>query len=147
MENEVIIEYLLAAVLIIIPLVLIYLEFLDYKKRKKETKDSLSEKNKIYLDRIEKVNIKEPITSLDDVDLIARDFFIDLFKVESFPGYSQLQKEFEKEGKKNEKLFCKIMDKFLYEEKKPQKKQINKLKEVFKKIIINNDLPEKDKKK
>src|SRR6056297_126813 len=119
-SEEVILEYLLAAMLLVIPAVLIYFEFKDYQKRKKQKQD-ISKKNKEYLKRINSIKISESLTALDEIDLVSREFFQEMFETEKFPGYYLLQQEFEKKEKKNEALFCKIMNEFLYEENKHSK--------------------------
>jgi len=143
-SEEVILEYLLALMLLLIPAVLIYFEFKDYKKKKKQKKE-LSEKSKEYIKRVREIEIKESSTSLDDIDLIAKEFFQELFEIKKFPGYYLLQQEFENEKKNNEALFCKIMNEFLYEKNKPSKKDIQKLKEVLIKIILSNNLSDENK--
>jgi hypothetical protein len=130
-------EYILGGILIILPLILITLELIENRIRKKIEKERLNKK-RYYHKKMDDIISKDPNKNLNEIDKISQELLTDLFKLRTFKGYGDLEKYFLIKGFLKEADFCRNMNKYLYSQKKPDLKKINELKSSVEKIIEEN---------
>lgn len=132
-------EYIIGALLILVPVAIIVLEVIERGLFKKE-KIKKPTKNSIYLEKLNKIDRKNLDNTIEDIDLIARDFFKEAFGIKKFKGYSELERLFTKNSKNTEALFSRDMIKLLYSKNEKSPQRILRALSLLQKIIENNPI-------
>ena len=138
--------YIIAGLLIIIPVILIILEIIEKKIQKKLQGEDLTIEE-IYLNKLKEIEIKDARSTLEKIKKISIDFFKKKYKIGIFTDYSSLGDYFEKRGKLREKEFCDLMNEYLYGKNPPTKIDLQNLINLLSKVIIMSKIVEDKEKK
>ena len=137
---------ILIVIVSVVSLVLIYLIMIEKRLHKKASKIK-NTKNRFYIEKISKLTLSNPQTTLKEIDKIARNFFREAFKIKPSMEYGELKEIFTKKHNKKMIEFCEKMSGLLYAGRKPEKKQNQKLISILVDIIAKNQIltkPEKE---
>ena len=118
--------YILIGVIVITVLVLAGLWFFE-KKLKKKVVQGRDNRNNFYLNKLGKIETSSSSKSLKSIDRIAKNFFIEIFKIKGSLEYSELKDFFEKKNNKKITKFCEIMTEVYYKKQSASKNQIKEL--------------------
>ncbi len=140
------IGYILIGLAIITALVLGSL-WLFEKKLKKKVIEGRNTRNDFYIEKIAKMDASNPSRTLMAINKIAKNFFIEAFKIKSAMDYSELKDFFDKKNNKKTKRFCEIMTEIYYAKENVDKKQIKELTNLLAEIISSNHIISKEEKK
>jgi hypothetical protein len=122
---------------------LIILIIIEKKLHKKIIKNENS-RNMFYLERIGRINKKDPDKALTSIDKIAKDFFKEAFKVKRNMGYDLLGSSFKQKNNVEVARFCSLMNDSLYSGKKKNDENIKGLILILESIVKNNLLYTKE---
>ncbi len=131
-------EYILSGLLILFPLILIILELIENRIKKKIEKEKLNKK-RYYLKKLNEIDYSNNDSNLNQINKLAKELFKDIFQIRYFQGYGKLEKNFLKKGFLKEAKFCGDINKYLYSQEKPDLTQIKNLMNLFKQIMTKDD--------
>ncbi len=138
--------YILIAIITAISIVLISLVVIEKRLHRKATRKK-DTKNKYYIEKLSRVNLKDTERTLKQFDKLARNFFREAFKTKAGLEYAELKDYFAKRHNKKAEQFCDIMDNVLYSGSKATKKDNLKLLNILAEIIGSNRIITKKEKK
>jgi len=107
---------------------------------------SRTTRNELYIQKIAKINIENPSTSLEEIDKIAKSFFREAFHIEGNPEYSELENFFLKKNNRKAVGFSRIMTTFLYSGMGPEKADLQELIKLLAEIVSSNRILSKEEK-
>jgi len=136
---------ILLGVVVFASIVLIILIFVE-RKVKKKVLTTANILNRIYIEKLAKLDPATPEITLKNVDKLARNFFREAFRIKPGMEYSELKEEFKKRNNKKVEEFCTIIGDLLYAGKKPYKKDNQKIINLLAEIIEKNKIISKQEK-
>jgi len=137
---------ILIVIVVAISAILFFLFFIE-KRINKKIKNVGHLKNKLYIEKLSKLNPNNADQTLKKINKIAKIFFKEAFKTKNLTEYGELKDFFIKKNNKKASEFCDIMNKTLYSQKIINKKLNSKLVNLLAEIIESNPILSKQEKK
>jgi hypothetical protein len=134
----------ISIIIIVVSAIFLIIMILLEKKLTKKVVVKRSDRDLFYqteLQNLDKISSKKTIKELDR---IAKNFFIESFKINESTEYTELKKIFKKSKNKLGEQFADKITKLLYSSKEPEQKEIQALTEILTKIISSNHIITKE---
>ena len=137
------------SIISIITIIIILIALMVVEKKLREKIVTNKNKNRLYIDEVNKINLSNPQETLKKIDYFARMFFKERFKMKRSSAYSELNDLIQKQkNKKNfnpKKIskFCDAMTDLLYSGRKTDKALNQQLISQLIEIIKENPIEEK----
>jgi ABC-type bacteriocin/lantibiotic exporter with double-glycine peptidase domain len=139
MEN---LKQILIGAILFITLIVIILGIIE-KRIYKRIILKEGNRNKHYLNELKKIKTKNTKEALGKIDIVARGFFKEAFKIKNSKGYLEIKTQIKRPDKTIQD-FSTQMPELLYSNETITQKQVNELTNLLSRIIRENHIAIKD---
>lgn len=131
--------YILLGFIGIVSVFLIILAILEKKLHIRFIRGQYA-RNEQYLEKISKIDVKNPVNALQSLGKISKFFFSEAFHVKGSPEFSSLEDFFKKKNNKKAREFCEKMTAYLYSHEEITKEKLQNLITLLAEIISKNKI-------